>query len=247
MPPRTGRRSSGRCSAPSPHVLSLTSIVVERQTAGSTYGCSADPLGLPAGLPGASPTPELAAGVRDAGSWSMRTLAADLRYAFRTILRAPSFAAAVIAVLALGIAANVAIFSIVNTVLLRPLPFEAPDRLVRLFHIPPQETFPGIPRFSVSPANFYDWKRDAQLFESMAIYRFRRFTLTDGGRGLSVTAGALGADFFEVVGARPQAGRLFHDDEDAPGRSRVAIVSDGFWKRHFGSSADAVGRTLRLD
>jgi predicted permease len=192
-------------------------------------------------------TPELAAGTRDAGSWSMRTLAADLRYAFRMLLRAPSFAAAVVAVLALGIAANVAIFSIVNTVLLRPLPFEAPDRLVRLFHIPPQETFPGIPRFSVSPANFYDWKRDAQLFESMAIYRFRRFTLTDGGRGQSVTAGALGADFFDVVGARPQAGRLFRDDEDAPGRSRVAIVSDGFWKRHFGSSADAVGRTLRLD
>ena len=108
----------------------------------------------------------------------MRTLAADLRYGVRVLLRTPSFALAVIAVLALGIGANTAIFSIVNAVLLRPLPFENPERLVRLFHVPPQETFPGMPTFSVSPANFYDWKRDARLFEGMAIYRFRPFVLS---------------------------------------------------------------------
>ena len=93
----------------------------------------------------------------------MRTFMSDLRYAFRVLFRAPSFALAVVAVLALGIGANTAIFSIVNAVLLRPLPFEEPDRLVRLFHVPPQNAFPGMPTFSVSPANFYDWKRDAQL------------------------------------------------------------------------------------
>ena len=99
----------------------------------------------------------------------MQTLIADLRYTLRSLLRAPSFALAVIGVLALGIGANAAIFSIVNAVLLRPLPFDEPDRLVRLFHVPPQSAFPGIRRFSVSPANFYDWKAAAQSYDGMAI------------------------------------------------------------------------------
>ena len=121
----------------------------------------------------------------------LRTLAADLRYAFRVLLRAPSFLIAVVAVLAIGIGVNTAIFSIVNAVLLRPLPFDEPGRLVRLFHIPPQSTFPGLKRFSVSPANFYDWKRDARLFERIAIYRFRQFALTGGSNAESVVAGAV--------------------------------------------------------
>jgi putative ABC transport system permease protein len=177
----------------------------------------------------------------------MRTLVADFRYALRVLSRAPSFAVAVIAVLALGIGANTAIFSIVNTVLLRPLPFEEPDRLVRLFHVPPQNAFPGMPTFPVSPANFYDWKRDARLFEGMAIYRFRQFTLTGGGNAEAVLAGAVGADFFELVRARPALGRVFLAEEDVPGRSHVVIISDGFWKSHLGGASDAVGRTLSLN
>ena len=177
----------------------------------------------------------------------MRTLAADLRYAVRVLLRTPSFTIAVICVLALGIGANAAIFSIVNAVLLRPLPFEHADRLVRLFHVPPQETFPGMPTFAVSPANFYDWKRDARLFDDMAIYRFRPFVLTDGTGGREVLAGAVGAGFFEIVGTAPALGRTFHADEDAPVRNRVLVLSDGFWKRQFGGAPDVVGRPLRLD
>ena len=116
----------------------------------------------------------------------MRTLAADFRYSLRVLLRAPSFALAVVAVLALGIGANTAIFSIVNAVLLRPLPFDEPDRLVRLFHVPPQATFPGMPRFSVSPANFYDWQRDARLVRGDgALPRSAQFTLTGGGNARS--------------------------------------------------------------
>ncbi len=137
----------------------------------------------------------------------MRTLAADLKYSVRVLTRAPGFALAVITVLALGIGANTAIFSIVNTVLLRPLPFDDPAHLVRIFHVPPQATFPGIRRFAVSPANFYDWKRRAQLFDGMALYRFRQFTLTGGGNAEAIVAGAVGEGFFEVhgheAGARP--------------------------------------------
>ena len=177
----------------------------------------------------------------------LRTLAADLRYAFRVLVRTPSFLIAVVAVLAIGIGANTAIFSIVNAVLLRPLPFDEPGRLVRLFHIPPQSTFPGLKRFSVSPANFYDWKRDARLFERIAIYRFRQFALTGGSNAESVVAGAVGADFFEVVRGRPELGRLFLSEEDAPGRGHVAILSDGFWKSRFGAATDVEGRTLKLD
>ena len=177
----------------------------------------------------------------------LRTLAADLRYAFRVLVRTPSFLIAVVAVLAIGIGANTAIFSIVNAVLLRPLPFDEPDRLVRLFHIPPQSTFPGLKRFSVSPANFYDWKRDARLFERMAIYRFRQFALTGGSDAESVVAGAVGTDFFEVVRARPALGRVFLREEDAPDRGHVVILSDGFWKSRFGAATDVVGRTLKLD
>jgi putative ABC transport system permease protein len=177
----------------------------------------------------------------------MRTAVADVRYALRVLGRAPSFAIAVVAVLALGIGANTAIFSIVNAVLLRPLPFDEPDRLVRLFHEPPQSAFPGIHRFSVSPANFYDWKRDSQHFESMAIYRFRQFTLTGAGEPEAVMAGAVGAGFFDVVRARPLLGRVFVDEEDTPAKSRVVILSEGFWKSHFGGAPDIAGRTMTLN
>ena len=177
----------------------------------------------------------------------MRTLVSDVRYSLRVLVRAPAFSLAVVSVLALGIGANTAIFSIVNTVLLRPLPFEEPDRLVRLFHVPPQATFPGMPRFSVSAANFYDWKRDARLYEQMALYRFRPLTLTGGGPAEAVVAGAVGEGFFETLRTKPLVGRVFTAEEDAPGRGHVVVLSNGFWKSHFGGSPDAIGRTLTLD
>nr|MDQ3069429.1 ABC transporter permease [Acidobacteriota bacterium] len=184
---------------------------------------------------------------RSRGDSPVLTLLADIRYAVRVLLRAPSFSLAVVAVLALGIGANTAIFSIVNGVLLRPLPFAQSDEIVRLYHVPPQETFPGMPTFAVSPANFYDWKREARLFDGMAIYRFRQFALTGDGQARAVIAGALGADFFDVVRTQPALGRVFHDDEDTPGRSHVVMLSDRFWKAQFGGAPDVIGRTLTLD
>jgi putative ABC transport system permease protein len=177
----------------------------------------------------------------------MRTLLADVRYALRVLARTPSFALAVIAVLALGIGANTAVFSIVNAVLLRPLAFEEPERLVRLFHVPPQDAFPGIARFAVSPANFYDWQRSAQRFDGMAMYRSRAFALTGSGAATVVIVGAVEPRFFQIVRAQPALGRVFLDEEDQPDRSRAVILSDGFWKRQFGARPDVVGQTLRLD
>jgi putative ABC transport system permease protein len=187
----------------------------------------------------ASPHPE--------GDSMFRTFVADARYALRVLYRVPSFAISVIAVLALGIGANTAIFSIVNTVLLRPLSYDNSDRLVRIFHTPPQSTFPGITRFSVSPANFYDWQHAARAFDGMAIYGYRQFSLTGGSKAESIMAGAVGAGFFDVVRTPPAHGRVFLADEDSPAKSHVVVISDGFWKTHMGSAPDAVGRTLRLN
>src|SRR5688572_19796509 len=177
----------------------------------------------------------------------MRTLIADFRYALRTMSRAPSFAAAVIGVLALGIGANTAIFSIVNAVLLRPLPFEDSERLVRLFTRPPQAAFPGQSIFAISPGKFYDWQQTAMSFEAMAMYRSRRLALAGVGTARQVESGAVGPGFFEVVRARPALGRVFRPEEDAPGNHRVVILSDRFWQSELGGAADVIGRSLMLD
>ncbi|HZI79849.1 MAG TPA: ABC transporter permease [Vicinamibacterales bacterium] len=177
----------------------------------------------------------------------LRSVGSDIAYAFRVLGRAPGFAAGVIAILALGIGANAIIFSILNAVILRPLPYPEPHRIVRLFHVPPQDAFPGIPRFPLSPANFYDWKQDATRFDAMAIYRPRRFQLLMGSRAEAIVAGAVSAGLFDVFGMRPALGRVFRDDEDVPGRARVVVLSDGFWRTRMGAAPDAVGRTLTLD
>jgi putative ABC transport system permease protein len=181
------------------------------------------------------------------GDSIVHTLVADLRYSVRFLFRTPSFAIAVVAVLALGIGVNTAIFSIVNAVLLRPLPYEDPDRLVQLFHVPPQSAFPGMTRFAVSSANFYDWQRAAQLFEGMAMFRQRGFALSMNENAEGILAGAVGAGFFEITRGRPLMGRVFLPEEDDPGRGHVAILSEKFWRSHLGASPDVIGRALKLD
>ena len=176
----------------------------------------------------------------------MRTVFADLRYAFRVMSRTPSFAAAVISVLAIGVGANTAIFSIVNAVLLRPLPIEEPERLVRIFtHSGDREPF------DVSAGKFYSWQRDTQSFEGMAMYQccggFRELALTGMGTARTVRATAVSAGFFDVVRARPALGRVFRPEEDTPGGKHVVILSDRFWRREFGGHADVIGRTVTLN
>src|SRR5688572_1294702 len=179
------------------------------------------------------------------GDSRMRTLFADLRYAFRVMSRTPSFAVAVVSVLALGIGANTTIFSIVNAVLLRPLPFEEPERLVRVF-----TRTPGGRLFELSPGKFYSWQREAQSFEAMAMYQccgFRELALTGTGTARTVRATAVSAGFFEVVRVRPALGRVFRHEEDTPGGKHVVILSDRFWRTELGGNPDVIGRTVKLN
>jgi predicted permease len=169
----------------------------------------------------------------------------DLRYALRVIFRTPSFALAVVTVLALGVGANTTIFSIVNAVLLRPLPFEEPERLVRIF-----TRTPGGRLFELSPGKFYDWQRQAQSFEGMALYQccgFRELALSGTGAARTVRATAVSAGFFEVVRARPALGRVFRPEEDTPGNKHVVVLSDRFWRSEFNGHPDVIGRTVKLN
>ena len=159
--------------------------------------------------------------------------------------RAPSFAIAVVSVLALGIGASTAIFGIVNAVLLRPLPFAEPDRLVRIF-----TTTPGGGPFELSPGKFYSWQHDARSFEGMALYPccgVKEFALTGAGAARSVTVTPVGAGFFEIVRARPALGRVFRREEDTPGGKHVVVLSDRFWRSEFGGSPAVLGRTVTLN
>jgi len=170
-------------------------------------------------------------------------LAQDVRHAFRRLRRSKRFTASAALTLALGIGATTTIFSIVNTILLRPLPFEEPDRLMRIFVRPG----PGGGRLELAPGKFYDWQREAQSFERMAMYRVRDVALTGIGAARTVRSTAVGAGFFEIVRARPAFGRVFRPDEDEPGRKYVVILSDRFWRTEFGGSPDAIGRTVKLN
>ena len=177
----------------------------------------------------------------------MNRLLQDLRLVPRQFLRNPGFTAVAIITLALGIGANTAIFSVVNAVLLRPLPFKDADRLVRVWHTPPAKSFPGIDKFSVSAANYIDWQRENHVFEQMAIYSGRLLTLTGVEQPQQVTASTVSAGFFETLGVRPMLGRVFMPEEDQPGRTNVLVLSYRFWQEHLGSNRAVVGTNVMMD
>lgn len=177
----------------------------------------------------------------------MSALLQDLRYGLRLLRRSPAFTLAAGLVLALGIGANTAIFTVVNAILLRPLPFPDASRLTQVWHVPPAKSFPGMTRFAVSAANYLDWKARSQAFQQMAIYTFNSFSISGKGQPETVRSGAVSSDFFSVFQVQPKLGRVFTADEDQPGHNNVVILSYPFWQSHFGSDPKVVGQTINLD
>lgn len=172
----------------------------------------------------------------------METLLQDLRFGARMLLKNPAVTAIAVIALALGIGANSAIFSIVNAVLLRPLPFNDPDRLVFI-----SETSQQVPNMSVSFPNFVDWATQNQVFDEMAIFRGQSFNLTGGDTPERIQGAQVSASLFTTLGVTPVYGRVFVDDEDRPGGNRVVLLSERLWQRRFGSAPDMVGKDLILN
>ena len=169
---------------------------------------------------------------------------ADLRYAFRVLSRIPSFAVAVVSVLALGIGANTTIFSIVNAVLLRPLPFEEPERLVRIFTRTPAVDSRALPRQVLRLAAGCAVVRG---HGNVSMCGFRELALSGTGTARTVRATAVSAGFFEVVRARPALGHVFRQEEDTPGGKHAVVLSDRFWRTEFGQHPNVIGRTVKLN
>src|SRR5262249_38567961 len=155
----------------------------------------------------------------------------DLVHSFRMLAKNRGFAAAAILSLALGIGANTAIFSVVNGVLLEPLPYREPERIVRIYE---KRVKQGRVRHPVSAAACVDWKAQNSAFASMAVMGADLFTITGDGDPELVRGANVSPEFFEVLGIAPRLGRNFLPEEAAKGRDRVAILSHGVWQRRFG-------------
>jgi putative ABC transport system permease protein len=169
----------------------------------------------------------------------------DLRYAARALRASPGFTAIAALTLALGVGATSAIFSVVNAVMLRPLPFSEPDRLVRIWESNIER---GWPTFAVSHPNFLDWRSQSRAFESLAATNNAGFTWTSNGEAEVVLGLTVTATFLPTLKISPALGRNFLDDEDRPGgNTRVVLLGDGFWRRAFGADPAVVGRTITLN
>jgi putative ABC transport system permease protein len=173
----------------------------------------------------------------------MGTLLQDLRYGVRMLLKNPGFALVAVIALALGIGANAAIFSVVNAVLLRSLPFDDPDRLIVLRENKP----PQFPEFSVAPGNFLDWQKQNTVFEKLAAIRGSSYNLVDTGEPERLRGARVSAGLFEMLGVKPASGRTFAAEEDQPGHDAVVILSHSLWQRRFGADPNILGRTLTLN
>jgi predicted permease len=173
----------------------------------------------------------------------MSTLLQDLRYGLRMLAKSPGFAAVAILTLALGIGANTAIFSVVNAVLLRPLPFRQPERLVQLW-----ETESAVPLAPLAAPDFLDWRAQNQTFEDMVIYtQGNNINMSGAGEPERVLGIFTQANFFSVLGSAPLLGRTFVEGEDHAGRNHVAVLSYGLWQRLFGGNRDALQKEITLN
>jgi putative ABC transport system permease protein len=172
----------------------------------------------------------------------METLWQDIRYGFRMLLKKPGFTAVAILALALGVGANTAIFSVVNGVLLRPLPFKDSDRLVRL-----GEWSKQVPTMSISYPNFKDWREQNHVFEGIAATQFDSYNLTGADEPERLLGRNVSWNFFDVLGVTPAVGRSFREEEDHAGAPRVCVISNSLWQRRFSSDQKIVGKAVTLN
>lgn len=175
----------------------------------------------------------------------METLLQDVRFGLRMLARSPSFTAVAVLTLALGIGANTAIFTVISAVLLRPLPYKDPDRLVMVYNTVPDE--PGV-RINPAPADGLDWKAQNQVFEDMAILDWDIDpALSQAGEPVKVPGLGVSANFFSLLGVKPALGRAFLPEEDQPSRDNVVVLSYGLWQRRLGADPGIIGKAMRLD
>jgi putative ABC transport system permease protein len=179
---------------------------------------------------------------------SIETLIQDLRYGVRTLMKSPGFAFIAVLTLALGIGANTAIFSVVNGVLLRALPYYEPERLVMVWADRPiLQAQLGIPDFPVTVADFVDWRKENQVFEQMAALEPLRMNLTGSGEPESLVGLRASASLFPALGASFAAGRAFLPEEDQAGADRVVVISHGLWRQRYAADPKLIGQKVTLD
>ncbi|MGA2095323.1 MAG: ABC transporter permease [Candidatus Acidiferrum sp.] len=176
------------------------------------------------------------------GGASLDRLMQDLRFGARMLVKSPGFTIVAVLTLALGIGANAALFSVVNGVLFKPLPYPQSEKLVWL-----GESKPNFATGSISYPNFRDWQKDNHTFSGMAIYRSYNFNLLGVGEAEQLRARFISSEFFSVLGVSPVAGRTFAPGEDEIGRAPIVMISEGLWRRKFNASPEALGKSINLD
>src|SRR6185436_12813936 len=169
-------------------------------------------------------------------------LGQDLRYTARMLRRAPGFAITAVLIVALGIGATTAAFSVTDFVLLRPLPFPDPERLVKVW-----ERTAGYGRMELSPANYRDWKKASTVFESIGTYHGLAVNMLGAGEPLRVEGAAVSYDLFPTLGVQPLIGRLFLDTDDREGAAGTTLLSYRLWQTRYGGDPAVIGRQVRLD
>ncbi len=174
----------------------------------------------------------------------LETTFADARYALRQLRKSPAFTIAAVLTLALGIGANAAIFSVVKAVLLNPLPYKDPMRLVMVWE---RNLHRGWSHNIVSAANFLDWREHNRVFTDMAAFKVRAFALTGTGEPLEINAEQVTPNLFSVLGVQPLYGRSFLPEEGKPNSARVVIVGNGLWRSRYGSDPNLIGKQILLD
>jgi putative ABC transport system permease protein len=176
--------------------------------------------------------------------WIMKELTADLRYALRLLYKSPGFSLAAILTLALGMGANTVMFSVLNTVLLRPLAYPESDRLAQIWEITPRQ---GDLTGPVSPYDFLEWRKQSRSFAEIATYDYNSVVLTGLKEPVRIAAQFVSASFFNVFQVSPVLGRTFYADEDKPGKDRAAVLSYGAWVRYFNRDPQIIGKSITLD